>query len=147
MNQEKEIKEIQEAIYYGNIALESLGQAKRCLESAGNWGFIDMFGGGFFTTMAKHSKINDAQAYIQQANNDLRRFTRELNDIHDYVDMIQIDGFISFADYFFDNVFVDYMVQSKINESKNQVQQAMDKTQRIIMQLKDLLIRKEFSNL
>ena len=50
-------KEKREAINAGNRALNSLRTARENLNSAKNWGLADMFGGGFFTTMLKHSKM------------------------------------------------------------------------------------------
>ena len=49
-------KEKREAIEAGHRALNSLSTAKENLNSAKNWGLVDMFGGGFFSTMLKHSK-------------------------------------------------------------------------------------------
>ena len=51
-------KEKREAIEAGQRALSSLRIAKENLNSAKNWGLVDMFGGGFFSTMLKHSKIH-----------------------------------------------------------------------------------------
>ena len=51
-------KEKREAIEAGRRALNSLQAAKENLNSAKNWGLVDMFGGGFFTTMLKHSKMD-----------------------------------------------------------------------------------------
>ena len=51
-------KEKREAIEAGRRALNSLCTAKENLNSAKNWGLVDMFGGGFFTTMLKHSKMD-----------------------------------------------------------------------------------------
>ena len=42
-------KEKREAIEAGRRALSSLRTAKENLNSAKNWGLVDMFGGGFFT--------------------------------------------------------------------------------------------------
>ena len=41
-------KEKREAIEAGRRALNSLQTAKENLNSAKNWGLVDMFGGGFF---------------------------------------------------------------------------------------------------
>ena len=41
-------KEKREAIEAGRRALNSLSVAKENLNSAKNWGLVDMFGGGFF---------------------------------------------------------------------------------------------------
>ena len=75
-------KEKREAIEAGHRALNSLGAAKENLNSAKNWGLVDMFGGGFFSTMLKHSKMDQAKQKIDQAKYDLRNFSRELNDVN-----------------------------------------------------------------
>lgn len=41
-----------------------------------------MFGGGFFSTMLKHSKMDKARQNMEQAKYDLRNFSRELNDVN-----------------------------------------------------------------
>ena len=46
-------KEKREAIEAGRRALSSLRTAKENLNSAKNWGLVDMFGGGFFYYNAK----------------------------------------------------------------------------------------------
>ena len=51
-------KEKREAIDAGYRAINSLKTARDNLNSAKNWGLLDMFGGGFFSTMLKHSKID-----------------------------------------------------------------------------------------
>ena len=60
-------KEKREAIEAGRRALNSLSAAKENLNSAKNWGLVDMFGGGFFSTMLKHSKwIMQSRIWIRQ---------------------------------------------------------------------------------
>ena len=75
-------KEKREAIEAGRRALNSLRTAKENLNSAKNWGLVDMFGGGFFTTMLKHSKMDQAKRNMEQAKYDLRNFSSELNDVN-----------------------------------------------------------------
>ena len=74
-------KEKREAIEAGQRALSSLRTAKENLNSAKNWGLVDMFGGGFFSTMLKHSKMDQARQNMEQAKYDLRNFSRELMDL------------------------------------------------------------------
>ena len=68
-------KEKREAIDAGYRAINSLKTARDNLNSAKNWGLLDMFGGGFFSTMLKHSKINQARQNMEQAKYDLRNFS------------------------------------------------------------------------
>ncbi len=130
-------KEKQEAIDAGERALRSLNAAKENLNSAGNWGIVDMLGGGFFTTMMKRSKMDQAQEQMDQAKYDLQNFSRELQDVTMNCDLnIEIGNFLSFADYFFDGFFVDWMVQDKINRAKDQVAEAIRQVERVMDQLR-----------
>lgn len=112
-------KEKREAIDAGYRAINSLKTARDNLNSAKNWGLLDMFGGGFFSTMLKHSKIDQARQNMEQAKYDLRNFSRELNDVNIACDLnINIGDFLSFADYFFDGFVADWMVQDRINNAR-----------------------------
>ena len=129
-------KEKREAINAGNRALNSLRTAGENLNSAKNWGLVDMFGGGFFTTMLKHSRMDQAKQNIEQAKYDLRNFSKELHDVHMALDLnLDTDDFLSFADYFFDGFVVDWMVQDRINTTRRQVEEAIRRTEYIVNQL------------
>lgn len=116
-------KEVKEAIEAGETLLYSLQRVKEHLQSAGAWGTWDILGGGLISTMAKHSKIDDARNEISIAQRYLRNFHRELQDVGNTIDIdIEIGSFLTFADYFFDGLFADLTVQSKINDSKSKVE-------------------------
>ncbi len=129
-------KEKREAINAGNRALRSLREAQDNLNSAKNWGIWDMFGGGFISTMAKHSKMDCAKENIEQAKYDLKNFSQELNDVNlAYHLDIETGDFLSFADWFFDGFVVDWMVQDKIKQASRQVAEALQKVEEILRQL------------
>ena len=137
MTEEKRQKEIREAIQAGERALTSLGNAKEQLDSARNWGIFDMMGGGFFTSLVKHSKLDNASSYMEMAKADLQRFKKELRDIPDYEELkVDIGSFLSFADFFFDGLVVDYMVQSRINDTRDKVQTAIRKVEEMLTELR-----------
>ena len=121
-------------LFVGGII--ALATAKENLNSAKNWGLVDMFGGGFFTTMLKHSKMDQAKRNMEQAKYDLRSFSRELNDVNMACNLnINTGDFLSFADYFFDGFVVDWVVQDRINNAKRQVEEAIRRTESIVSQL------------
>lgn len=137
MTEEKRQKEIREAIQAGERALTSLGNAKEQLDSARKWGIFDMMGGGFFTSLVKHSKLDNASSYMEMAKADLQRFKKELRDIPDYEELkVDIGSFLSFADFFFDGLVVDYMVQSRINDTRDKVQTAIRKVEEMLTELR-----------
>ncbi len=132
-SQKREIREAQSA---GRDALHAADAVLSELKSAQDWNTWDMFGGGgIITHMAKHGHLDDAQANIMALQGTLRRFKTELADIDIQANMqVNVDGFLRFADYFFDGLFADWAVGDRISESRSSVmsvyhkiQQAMDK--------------------
>lgn len=129
-------KEKREAVDAGRRALESLRAAQEDLNSAKNWGLWDMFGGGFISTMVKRSKMDTAKRHMEQAKYDLQTFSRELRDVSISYNLdIETGDFLSFADWFFDGFFVDWMVQERINKAGDQVAEAIRQVENILRQL------------
>lgn len=136
-----DIKEIKEAITTGRTALSSLDNVIQKLESAKGWGTWDMLGGGFISNMAKHSAINEANSTAQIVQYDLKVFRKELSDVNEFTDIqVELSSFASFADFFLDGIFVDWFVQSKINDSLNNANGASRKVEAIIEKLNKNLI-------
>lgn len=128
--------EVYEAIDAGERALRSLRQAQQYLNSAGNWGLFDMFGGNLITGLMKHSKINNASKSIEDARYDLRKFQTELKDVDTLVPDVNVGDFLTFADFFWDGFVADIMVQSKISKGKKQVAEAISRVDDILSQLR-----------
>ena len=128
--------EIEEAIDAGERALESLRNAQEKLRNAKNWGLVDLFGGGLFTDFMKHSKIKDARAYLEDAKKELKIFRRELKDVRICLNLdLEISDLLKITDFFFDNPVSDYLVQSKINETREQVDEAILQVESILSNL------------
>lgn len=129
-------REIREAVQAANEALHHLYAAQDRLRSAGNWGIADMLGGGFLTTLIKHSRMSDAERELTEARGALRRFARELQDVDALLPTeIRCDDFLGFADYFFDGVIADWMMQSRIDEARRQVNDAIRRVEALREQL------------
>lgn len=116
------IKEVQEAIDAGNNLQIALRQLIQFLKSAQSWGTWDILGGGFLATAAKHSKIDKAKEQVYNVQRLIRELKKELLDVDVSMNIdINIGSFETFADYFFDGLIADWMVQSKINDSLTRV--------------------------
>ena len=130
-------KEVREAEMAGERALSSLREADKQLGSARNWGLLDIFGGDTISGIMKHMKVSNANKYIEDAKRDLMAFRDELDDIRDIEGLnIDIGGFLTFADFFFDGLIADICVQSKINDARRQVQEAIARVEGILRQLR-----------
>ena len=131
-------KEISEAIVAGERALNSLYAAQDKLKSARGWGMIDLFGGGLFTDMIKHSKMDAASRCMEDAKRHLKAFQRELKDVNLSLNLrMEVGGFLSFADFFFDGLVADYLVQSKIASAREQVEDAIIMVKNILTALRN----------
>ncbi len=133
-------QEIKEAISAGYTARGTADQILSKLESAGKWNTWDLIGGDdIFTHMAKHEHLDMAQDLISRLQQELRRFKTELADIHISANMqVNIDGFLRFADYFFDGLFADWTIGNKINQSKSSVSSTRSQISRTLDQLRDM---------
>ncbi len=138
MNNENMNREIEEAIAAGERALASLRVAGEKLNSARKWGIFDMLGGGFIASAVKRSRMDDASAYMEDAKCNMQIFQRELRDVSLATDLnLETGGFLSFADYVFDGFIADYMVQTKIDDARTQVENAIGEVERILMNLRN----------
>ncbi len=123
MNEEYELKEVEEALSAANNALDHLYRAKEILGSASTMGILDILGGGMFITFLKQRKMSEAREQMEAAQ-------RALENLH-------LDDFTAFADYFFDNGFTDLFVQGKISDARGQVNHAIQEVSRLQKELQD----------
>ncbi len=130
-------REVDEAIWAGERALDSLREAKAKLNSARNWGIYDILGGGMISSIVKHSKMNSANEWVEQANHDLKRFAKELRDVDEDGLYVEAGTLASTMDIFFDNVFSDFIVQNRINEARGEIDRMIDRIERAVWDLKN----------
>ena len=137
-------REIDEAVRAGRQAAFDLDSAGGKLESAGNWGVYDMLGGGMLATAIKHSRMDEARDLMYQAQCALSRFRSELADVKVQADLgLEVGAFETFGDYFFDGLLFDWMVQSKIRDSQDSVNETRSRVEAALGKLEDLRVRTE----
>ncbi|WP_455258391.1 hypothetical protein [Peptoniphilus asaccharolyticus] len=132
-------KEIKEAIQASEDVLEHLYNARDLFKSAKNWGYFDMFGGGMISTFIKHNKMNRAEEELKKTRQAVQTLKAELLDVNTSIGFDIPDSFLTFADYFFDGIVADYLVQSKIHNSLSQVEDGIEQIEQIIKNLKSQL--------
>lgn len=137
---ESQKKELREAISAGNSARSTAESVLSSLDSAEGWGTWDLLGGGLLADMAKHSHLDEAQGAIERLQSQLRRFKTELADVTIHADMqVNVDGFLRFADYFFDGLFADWAVMDKISQSQSQVQSTKSQIDSVLSRLNSMM--------
>ena len=129
-------KELQEAIQAGYDALSDISSIESALSSAEGWGTWDVFGGGLISDMAKYSHLDDAQRQINGLQRSLSRFRTELADVDIRTGIqIEVDSFLRFADYFFDNIFTDWAVLDRIRRTQSQIHEVDGSVRTILSRL------------
>lgn len=120
--------QISQALNLTDQLISCLDDAERQLSSARNWGFLDVLGGGFIVDLIKHSKLNNAKYSMERVNYLMQELQRVLGSIaipNDY--RMEIGGFSTFADFFFDCGIIDVYMTAKIMNSLNDVRRLKDK--------------------
>ncbi len=150
LEKELNISRVKESISTCNRVILSLEKSIRSLESARGWGKVDILGGGFLVTAAKHSKIIRSREEIKNLQREIKALKASLY----YVDLpsnidLEIGAFATFADYFLDGLVADLFVQSKIKDSLNKLKDAYNRVNNIKNALQTRLgdLNKELRNL
>lgn len=124
----KDKNEIREAIAACDDVLNNIDRALAELSSASNWSLLDMFGGEFFSSFMKRSKINKANRNISNLKLSLNRLRKELADVD--IDLpLEISNSLAdnFWDVYFDNIFTDLRVRSEIKTKTSELRELRDK--------------------
>ena len=67
----------------------------------------------------------------------MQRFARELDDVEDVTGVdFGIGDLATFADFFFDGMLADFYVQTKINNARAQVDEAIRRVEYVILKLR-----------
>lgn len=138
---DQKVIEVNEAINAGNYVLNKIDEVTSYLQDAKLWGLFDMFSDrSLISGIFKHSKLNDAQEALEELKSSLVTFNNELNDVKVYcnIDSVEFDGFVKVFDILFDNFFVDIYAISKINDSKEKMQDLKYQVQNVINRLETI---------
>lgn len=134
-----DITQVNQALILTDQLISELDQAERQLSSARNWGFLDVLGGGLITDLIKHSKLQNAKNSMEHVNYIMQQLQQVLGSISipgDY--RMQIGGFATFADFFFDSGIVDIYMTAKIMNSLNEVRKLKEKCYELKRRLNEL---------
>ena len=100
---------------------------------------VDIIGGRGLSGLIKHVKIGDAKSSLNRAKADLDRFSRELSDVREIQGLnIEIGDFLTFADFFFDGLIADIMVQSKIRKAQENIDDAIYRVEKLLRRLESI---------
>ena len=139
---ERQTRETDEAIRAGEAACAAAERVVKSLSSASTWSTIDIFSDSFLADVVKYGRIDDAQRAMEQLRIALRRFGTELADVGGRLETGMGD-LLTFADIFFDNIFTDFAVSSRINRALYEAREVEERVQRSLSSLHALRVRLE----
>ncbi len=138
------IREIAEAIGAGNEALSAADTVLHHLSDAEGWGTWDILGGGLLADIAKHEALDAAQRAVNVLQVKLRSFKTELVDVNVEANVqISMDGFLGFADFFFDGFFADFAAMEHIERATAEVRVTKEKIKGILDTLRAMQKERE----
>lgn len=131
------IKEANEAISAGESAVRTADDILTVLQSAKNYGTADiLLGKSFIIDAIKHEKLDNAQRKIEILQSQLRRFKTELTDVKIDADIqANTDGFLKFADFFFDDIFSSIAVTNHIDDSYSRISDVKNEISSVLSKL------------
>jgi DNA repair exonuclease SbcCD ATPase subunit len=139
---ERLLTELTESRQAAGRALASIAAATASFESAGNWGVWDMVGGGMISSMVKKERVREGLSGIDRVQSDLRRLEQELDDVRHAVptsvpEGLEIGSGAWTWDVWFDNIFSDLNMQSRIREMEGNLTHLAGKVRRIANEIDD----------
>lgn len=136
------LREIDEACDAGNKANRALDAALEKLGAAEGLSVWDTFlGGGLLVSALKYSEINSSDDLVHRAQRALRHFETELMDVQNAATesfMVNKSDIFTFTDLFFDNIFSDWMIHSRITDAKSKLNDVLQDVRKV----QDRLARK-----
>ncbi len=129
------MNDIDRVIKEGYTAIDCLRRAKLSLDSARSWGTLDILGGGLISSLVKHSKMDDAKNHIRAAEQAVMVFNDSIMKLN--LERINVDtkDLLGFLDVFCDGLFMDLLMQSRINEARESVDKAINQIHIVISKL------------
>lgn len=133
------LREIEEARDAGSKAIRALNAALDKLGSAEGMSIWDTFlGGGLVVSALKYSEMNSSDDLVHRAQRALRHFETELMDVQNAATesfKVNNNDIFTFTDVFFDNIFSDWMVHSRITDAKSKLNVVLQDVRRVQDQL------------
>ncbi|MGN7386113.1 hypothetical protein [Sporosarcina sp. SAFN-015] len=134
------VREIDEAYEAGDKAKRALDAALDKLGNAEGLSMWDTFlGGGLIVSAMKYSEMNSSDDLVHRAQRALRHYETELMDVQNAATEsfnVNHNDFFTFTDIFFDNIFSDWAVHSRITDAKSKLNSVLHDVRRVQDQLR-----------
>lgn len=137
---DKQLREIDQAIGAGGLALQETRNVQKVLRDARTLGTLDVAGGGAVTGAAKHKKLNDARRQSEALRSRISQFNSALTDVNIgfHLGQDNVGDYLRFADFFLDGLLADWTVQMRIGDSQQEVAQVESNLRSMVTHLEHM---------
>jgi hypothetical protein len=119
-----QITEVGEALHAAENVKLTAQRAAESLRSAESWSTAEIWlGGGIITHSIKYSHIDKAEDCFNHLSSQIETLRKELEDVRELFtsDFIHITSTQRAIDFWFDNIFTNWSVRSKVRENMDRV--------------------------
>ena len=119
-----QITEVEEALHAANNVKLTAQSAVESLRSAESWSTAEIWlGGGIITHAYKYSHIDKAEDCFNRLSSQIETLRTELEDVRELFvsDFTHISSTQRAIDFWFDNIFTNWSVRSKVRENIDRV--------------------------
>lgn len=128
--------DVRSAIEAADYALQCLHDAESAVNTSSNASVLDMLTTGFFTSLMKHSSLEDAEHEIRMAGQALDSLNMELDAIKRSKSVhLQSSKLTSVIDLWFDSGFMDCITHLQIDKVRRKVRDAIRQVEAIKREL------------
>jgi chromosome segregation ATPase len=141
-----QITEVNQALGAAYRVRSTAQSALESLKSAEGWATYDAFTrGGIISHVAKYSHIDDAERCFHTLSSQIRNLKSELKDVHGLTTsgLSEISSGQRAVDFWFDNIFTDLSVRSKVRDNADQVNDLLRSVNSVESSLKSKLRQME----
>lgn len=134
----RQLVETDEALSAANRVISTADNAMEHLESAEKWATYDVWlKGGILSHMAKYEHIDNAEEASYRLSSQMADLQRELKDINisGPAEISGIDSTTRAIDFWFDNIFTDLSVRSRIRDDSEQLRALRNQVYEVIQKL------------
>lgn len=129
-------KECHEAALAARNVLHTIDEMLKQLRSANGWATWDLLGGGMISGIVKHNRISRSNNLARKLQTELHALEKELKDIKLSANLqTPVSQLLTFADFVFDDLFSDWAIKSRIQQSMRQLEGLQLQIQTILYRL------------
>lgn len=148
---DREIKEIDQALDKGSRVRGIIRGIHDQLDKAHDLSVWDMgfhrYAGSYLLDVEKHEHLDTAQAMLRSLGQYMQEFAAELDDVvldeRDIPSTVNVGEGIRAMDLLFDNIFTDFAVRSRIENSQREMETLLDRIEPIMEGLVSIKSAKE----